>query len=503
MDEARKVKSEELTLHDKLRLSGLIGEGLESELFKDLWPLMAATISGSKFMGRKPEGNGVQFHAVEINAANGENLGWLNMLYFSKPRPCYYLVYLETHSPFRRNGLGNRILAYFGDFLIQKSALGILDNIIPKDDPTCDIYLKQGWEPVENVVGNCSPESNGYMIFIPSKFRGEDLKQPVLKLLNHLQRKRVVIDMKTNELGVKRTIEEFKRIYSALVDYFKDDFANGKSSALMRFMFTRFVTKLVAFRRDISNLLGYTGGESLEQIVLLPEVANLKVKSYQPPELAKQNAQFIGELRLLEQLPEELKNQPARCIEALPNYRRPSYLAWLREKGKIKGDVLRLGDLMELGFDPTRLKEITIGGEVFIFERIQARRVEEIIKKKKTLEEIAGKLPEARPGGTELKVNPPLLIIGDGGNAYVLRRKIKGVHYEEALEQLRTNPHLKDLNISAKLNRLISKVKEIISGELPEVDSDFVYFVSWEIEINQPGLVVDSAEMFFEKVWLA
>jgi hypothetical protein len=35
--------------------------------------------------------------------------------------------------------------------------------------------------------------------------------------------------------------------------------------------------------------------------------------------------------------------------------------------------TLTIGDLLDLGFDPTRLKEITIEGTDFIFERMQAR----------------------------------------------------------------------------------------------------------------------------------
>ncbi len=38
-------------------------------------------------------------------------------------------------------------------------------------------------------------------------------------------------------------------------------------------------------------------------------------------------------------------------------------MAWLEEQGKSYDDPLTLGDLMDLGFDPTRLKEITIDGE--------------------------------------------------------------------------------------------------------------------------------------------
>ncbi len=70
-----------------------------------------------------------------------------------KPIPCYYLVYVEVAVPFRNKGLGNKILQAFREFLIEKSAIGILDNIIPKDDPTFDIYTKLDWQPIDAVMG--------------------------------------------------------------------------------------------------------------------------------------------------------------------------------------------------------------------------------------------------------------------------------------------------------------------------------------------------------------
>ena len=36
---------------------------------------------------------------------------------------------------------------------------------------------------------------------------------------------------------------------------------------------------------------------------------------------------------------------------------------------------MTLGDLMDLGFDPTRLKEIEIDDKTYIFERVQARQI--------------------------------------------------------------------------------------------------------------------------------
>ena len=193
------------------------------------------------------------------------------MLYLNKPIPCYYLVYVEVAAPFRNKGLGNLVLRVFRDFLVQKAAVGILDNIIPGDDPTYDIYLKLNWKPIEHITQTpASPTDGQYMIFVPSGLAARDLKDPILKLLHHIKRKRPAIDMRDNELMVKRTIEEFKDLYSALLIYFEKEISTGQDSSLMRFMFTRFVTKLLGFRRRIGRLLGYTGGESLEQIVLSP-----------------------------------------------------------------------------------------------------------------------------------------------------------------------------------------------------------------------------------------
>ena len=217
--------------------------------------------------------------SFEINAETGENLGRLNLLYLKKPIPCYYLVYVEVATPFRNQGLGNRILSAFRSFLIQKSAVGILDNIIPEDDPTYDIYVKLDWKPIQSVTGLESIGDGVYMIFIPPAMGGKDIKDGVIKLLHHLKRKRASIDMRDNEQMVKRTIEEFKDLYSALITYFERAEPGRENELLKRFMFTRFVTKLLGFRRRIAELLGYTGGESLEQIVLHEEIRSLNIQS--------------------------------------------------------------------------------------------------------------------------------------------------------------------------------------------------------------------------------
>ena len=242
-----------LGLNERLGLIGLIDEGMRlgssdspivADLFNNLWDLVNETVSGSKINSLKPEDSHNGFRVIEINAETGENLGRLNMLYMKKPIPCYYLVYVEVAAPFRRKGLGTQILKHFREFLIKKSAVGILDNIIPEEDLTYDIYLKQSWKPVENVVGGSILEDRQYMIFIPPRFERKDLRAPVQKLLHHLSRKRTAIDMRDNQIMVRRTIAEFKELYSALLGYFEDEIDSGESSPLMRFMFTRFCDKI-------------------------------------------------------------------------------------------------------------------------------------------------------------------------------------------------------------------------------------------------------------------
>jgi glyoxylase-like metal-dependent hydrolase (beta-lactamase superfamily II) len=514
-------KNTPLTLHERLGLVALIDEGmrlgspgspLAADLFNDLWDLMSATVSGSRLERLKPESSGNGFRVLEINAETGENLGRLNMLYLRKPIPCYYLVYVEVAAPFRKRGLGNRILTIFREFLVSRSAIGILDNIIPNDDPTYDIYLKHLWKPIQALIGDSlSDRNDNYMIFVPPALEGRNLREHVLRLLYHLKRKRTVIHMRENERMVERTITEFRELYRTLLAYFEKQIHYGEPSPFMRFMFTRFVTKLIAFRRRIGDLVGYTGGESMEQITLRPEVARLEVKSYPPRELTHGKALGNGDLALLNRLPENVMTNPAPSIESLPNYRRPSFLAWLDEQGKAYGDPLTLGDLMDLGFDPTRLKEITIQGEPFIFERLQTRQLPGLKKKNKLLARIASEMSGAKVSGVPLKTNPVLMVIRDRGNAYVLRRKISAIHWEEAVEQLQTNPLLKTVNSTLHTDKLLlttmGMAHEAIADRLglkkETIHDQVTSFVSWDLKNNQPKLVIDFEGTFLESIWMA
>ncbi|MBU0651496.1 MAG: hypothetical protein KJ649_06365 [Proteobacteria bacterium] len=513
-------KAVRLSLNERLALISLIDEGIRggasdsaiiTDLFTELGDLVNATVSGAKIDRLRSE-NANGFKTLEITADTGENMGRLNMLYLKKPISCYYLVYVEVASPFRNRGLGNRILSAFSDFLIKRSAVGILDNIIPKEDPTYDIYLKFEWQPGEAITGIPNSDDNSlYMVFIPPGLAGRDLKTPVRKLIHHIKRKRAAIDMRDNELMVQKTIEEFKDLYAALMTYFEKEIRSEEPSSVVRFMFTRFVTKLLGFRRRIGRLLGYTGGESLEQIILAPEVRAMPVQSYAPRELVDKTYLLSGDKELWLELPETLKQNPARMIESLPNYRRPSLVSWLESQGRSSSETLTIGDLMDLGFDPTRLKETSLGGQEFIFERLQARMIPQVERKKDLIEQVMPDLEGIRIKNARVQGNPPLLFIRDRGNAYVLRRKVDGIHWEEAVEQLQTAPELKGFNKRISADRIVLSTVRQVSQWLREKLGDqedqmmdlFTFFAAWDLAANHPIFVVDFSGSYLETVWIA
>lgn len=510
-----------LGLSEKLSLINLISDGYRhetdnssvfSDLFRELENLVNRTVSGSKVDRLEADYSKKGFKHLEINAASGENLARLNMLYLKKPLPCYYLVYVEVASPFRKKGLGNLILKEFRDFLLEKSAVGVLDNIIPKSDPTFDIYLKLDWKTFHDLTGyNENGHFETYMIYLPPSYAGKDVRDSLVKLVHHLMRKRPAIDMRDNELMVQRTIEEFKDLYSALLMYFEEQIVEGNTDSIMRFMFTRFVTKLLGFRRRISKLVGYTGGESMEQIPFHPEIRNLQAQSYAPKELKSKLTFLTTDKELWLSLPEALKNHPARFIEALDNYQRPSLSSWLKANGRCSSSNLTLGDLIDLGFDPTRLKELTLNGQEFIFERVQGQMVEVTDRKMELLDLVHPKTKSLRIKSTRVGVNKPLLVIKDGGNGYILRKKVEGIHWEEAIEQLQTAPELKELNSSMRLDRLIQKlirrayekIGDTIGGDISQIMDPTGFFVSWDIANNRPKLIVDFGGAYFESLWIS
>ncbi len=131
-------------------------------------------------------------------------------------------------------------------------------------------------------------------------------------------------------------------------------------------------------------------------------------------------------------------------------------------------------------------------------------------RKQELMERIILEAASARIKHAALGVNPPLLVIRDRGNGYVLRRKVEGIHWEEAVEQLQTCAALKSLNASTKLDRLVlatvRKAQDWLKARTSKEEDlldDFTYFVSWDIDSNQPKLVVDYSGTFLDSIWIA
>jgi GNAT superfamily N-acetyltransferase len=483
-----------------------------SRLFNNLDRLTYSTVRGSRIKRFRSNGPRLPFQVFEVYAQEGEVLAYLNMLYLRKPLPCYYLVYVEVTPSFRGKGLGNRILEVFRDFVESKGAMGLLDNIIPPEDPTFGIYTKLGWLPLEDLLDG--PEELGrghYMVYSPSGLKKEHLKLKLPKLIFNLKKKRPVIEMQDNELMVRRTIEEFNDIYLALERLFKKELETGQSTPLMRFMFTKFTTKLLGFQRRIQELLGYTGGESLEQISLSSQVRSLPI---QPFNFNPEGADFLlfGDPSLWVSLHQTIKANPTRAIERLPLYQRPYLRHWMEEKNRAEPLKLTIADLLELGFDPTRLRELRFQGQPYMFERLSPLLLKEVGKRKEVLQKIERKAQGVRIRQTQVKINPPLLWLQDRGNGYILRKKIEGIHWGEAVYQLKKNSNLRFLNQNLNLDQTLTKtIQEIIDWtkthiRVPdrEVLQDLAYFVPWNLEKNRPLFSIDdSANPYLEILWIA
>ncbi len=481
------------------------------EVFDGLDELIEKTVHGTRIEHFAPQRGRQTFHSLEIHTERGETLGYLSMIYLRKPLPCYYLVYVEVLPPFRGRGLGNKILKAFRDFAAGEGALGLLDNIIPAEEPTYDIYTKLGWKRLEEVVGESMVNGDGdYMVFIPSSIKLRDFKDDLLKLLYKIKQKRPTIDMHDNESMVKRTIQEFQSVYDVLEQLFEMELSAGISTPFMRFMFTKFVTKVLGFRRRIATLLGFTGGESLEQISIPDRIKDLSIQSYSQWDSKEGQMGICGEGRIVQSLPEGLKKNPTLYIEGLPLYRRPYLMPWAEKQGVNYSLNLKISDLIELDFDPTKLREFRHEEADYIFERVSPRFGPSVEKKARFLSKIAESFSGRRFNNATVQINPTLSIIQDKGNLYILRRKVDGIHSEEALDQLRTSPRLKTMNREVGIDRSIAVTINEISKELMKVFGfrhrkeveDLVFFVSWDLERNIPKVTVDAKGISLNAAWI-
>ena len=79
------------------------------------------------------------------------------------------------------------------------------------------------------------------------------------------------------------------------------------------------------------------------------------------------------------------------------------------------------------------------------------------------------------------------------------------------MEQLQSAPRLKRMNESMKIDRVIhgtvSNTNQMIGEKLgleEETVADLLTcFVSWDLENNQPRLMIDFTNTYLESVWMA
>lgn len=499
----------EMVLEDRQREKELL---FPHEVFEGLNELIGRTLRGARINHSRPHKKQEPFHTFELHTEEGEVLGYLNTIYLRDPIPCYYLVYVEVLTPFRGRGLGGRILRSFREFVQGKGAIGLLDNIIPPEEPTYEIYSKSGFREVVEIIGPSRIRGEGnYMVFIPSSLEINGVREKLKRLLFRIEKKRPVVQMHENESMVKRTISEFKAVYETLKNLFEIELLSGPETPFMCFIFTKFVTKLLGFKRRIMDLIGYTGGESLEQFVISDRIKALPLLSYSLWSAKEEGPEIWGDEKIIKSLSEELKRDPTLFIEKLPLYRRPYLTTWAERRGGWDFSNLRIAHLLEIGFDPTRLREFKLQGLEYIFERVSPYFLSSLERKGEIFKKIVEEGQALRFNNTSIQINPPLMIIRDKGNIYILRRKVEGIHMEEALDQLRGAPHLKEMNREVGIDRrIIITVNQIKDWLLRRVErglweevKELAFFVPWDLEKNIPKLHIDLTKVYMDRVWVA
>jgi hypothetical protein len=173
--------------------------------------------------------------------------------------------------------------------------------------------------------------------------------------------------------------------------------------------------------------------------------------------------------------------------------------------------LLRISDLLSFGFDPTRLKEFRHEGQDYIFERISPIFFSAIVRQRTFLKKIEKSLSGLRIRDAIIRINPILLIFRDRGNIYVLRKKVEGVHSQEALDQIKTVPYLREINCGIGIDRVINNTikdtrdwlkKKFHSGFKKEIE-DLTYFVPWDIENNLSRVNVHVSGISLGTLWIA
>jgi hypothetical protein len=227
--------------------------------------------------------------------------------------------------------------------------------------------------------------------------------------------------------------------------------------------------------------------------------------------LENEDVEIWGDKRILRDLPSGLKEEPTLFIEGLPLYERPYLHNWMKKMKNRLSQSLKIADLLDLGFDPTRLREFRHVGVDYIFERISPHFFHSLVRKKRLLKKIERGVSRLKFHGAIPRINPPLLIFRDRGNMYALRKKVEGIHSMEAFDQLKTSQYLKDMNsavgIDQAMVRTISDIRKWIEvrfkSRFSQEIEDLTYFLPWDIEKNIPKIHVDSSGVLLDVIWIA
>jgi len=147
----------------------------------------------------------------------------------------------------------------------------------------------------------------------------------------------------------------------------------------------------------------------------------------------------------------------------------------------------------------------------YIFERMSPSFLLSFEKKRRLLSKIDDSISEMRFRNATIQINPPLVMIQERGNVYILRRKLEGIHLEEALDQLRTASSLKEMNREAGIDHmLVATINEIkkrlmkeFHSDLSEEIEDLTFFVPWDLERNIPRIHVDISGISLDTLWIA
>ncbi len=103
-----------------------------------------------------------------------------------------------------------------------------------------------------------------------------------------------------------------------MVKYFEEGIRTWRKRLVYAVYVYRFVTKYLGFSRRISNLLGYTGGESLEQIVIGFRGSCTARPVICSTRLGRQPVFSDRRQGIVAPFARVLKKFPARIIESLP-----------------------------------------------------------------------------------------------------------------------------------------------------------------------------------------